>query len=118
MLKINIFRQYKVTDMENFIFNYISQNQFINKTKLFDIISKEHKQPSENIIKLTKHYNLFNNIFRIFVIFILVILFIYGQSNILLIAINLLMLIGLLSYQYYIDKKFYNICNDFILKLT
>ena len=116
MLKINIFRQYKVIDMENFIFNHISQNQSINKTKLFDTISKEHKQPSENIVKLTKHYNLFNNIFRIFVIFIFIILFVYGQSNI-LIAINLLMLVGLLIYQYYIDKKFYDICNDFILKL-
>ena len=49
MLKANIFRQYKVIDMENFIFNHISQNQSINKTKLFDTISKEHKQPSENI---------------------------------------------------------------------
>ena len=117
MLKINIFRQYKVIDMENFIFNHISQNQSINKTKLFDTISKEHKQPSENIVKLTKHYNLFNNIFRIFVIFIFIILFVYGQSNI-LIAINLLMLVGLLIYQYYIDKKFYDICNDFVSKLT
>lgn len=118
MLKINIFRQYKVIDMENFIFNHISQNCFINKTKLFDTISKEHKQPSKSIVNLTKHYNLFNNIFRIFVIFILVLLFMYGSSNMLLIGLNLFMLIGLLIYQYYIDKKFYDICNEFILKLT
>jgi len=117
MLKLNIFRQYKVIDIENCIFNHISQNHFINKNKLFDIISKEHKQPSENIVKLTKHYNLFHNIFRIFAIFILIILFVYGQSNMLLIGINLLMLVGLLIYQYYIDKKFYDICNDFVLKL-
>ena len=42
----------------------------------------------------------------------------YGQSNMLLIGANLFMLVGLLIYQYYIDKKFYDICNDFVSKLT
>lgn len=116
MFKLNIFYQYKIHDMENLIFNYISQNHAIDKTKLFKLIYEENVHPSNIIINYTKHYNRFNNILKFFILIILAILLIHG-NGIILISFGFIGLIILMLYLRYIDEQFYNIYNTLLSKL-
>lgn len=104
-----IFTSYSVIAVQNYIFSLICKQCCINKVKLFKLMNHEIDHPSSDAINITWHLNLFNNIIKLCTIALLLLIIMAGGINIYIIFAGIVTLFTCLFYQYYIDKKMFNI---------